>query len=192
MKNTIGLFIIFYFLNAGSCEPDGHSTITAVNKSPDSVIFALLWKYSSDTSLLLLEGKNISPNSSFNWKIRGSYEDEITEKNPFEFFVVNPHKYNPTGLIAIRDNTTDYFVMKDHASAWLSTGLGSTRVAFNGTTGAVVAYFDYSPFGKTARSFESGTIVKYTYTGQEKDPETGLMNYKARMYDPNIGRFYAG
>ncbi|MCK6603213.1 MAG: RHS repeat-associated core domain-containing protein [Bacteroidetes bacterium] len=81
--------------------------------------------------------------------------------------------------------------MKDHASAWLSTGLGSTRVAFNGTTGAVVAYFDYSPFGKTARSFESGTIVKYTYTGQEKDPETGLMNYKARMYDPNIGRFYA-
>jgi len=95
---------------------------------------------------------------------------------------IRQYIYGPTGLIAIRDNTTDYFVLKDH--------LGSTRVAFNGTTGAVVAYFDYSPFGKTARSYESGTIVKYTYTGQEKDPETGLMNYKARMYDPNIGRFY--
>lgn len=68
------------------------------------MIFALLWKYSSDTSLLLLEGKNISPNSSFNWKIRGSYEDEITEKNPFEFFVVNPHKYNPTGVFYPRDS----------------------------------------------------------------------------------------
>lgn len=71
---------------------------------------------------------------------------------------IRQYIYGPTGLIAIRDNTTDYFVLKDH--------LGSTRVAFNGTTGAVIAYYDYSPFGKTARSYESGTIVKYTYSGQ--------------------------
>uniref|UniRef100_A0A182YTF7 Uncharacterized protein n=1 Tax=Anopheles stephensi TaxID=30069 RepID=A0A182YTF7_ANOST len=28
------------------------------------------------------------------------------------------------------------------------------------------------------------------YTGQEWEPETGLYNYRARLYDPDIGRFY--
>jgi RHS repeat-associated protein len=27
------------------------------------------------------------------------------------------------------------------------------------------------------------------YTDQKRIPETGLMNYKARMYDPLLGRF---
>ena len=32
--------------------------------------------------------------------------------------------------------------------------------------------------------------VPYRYTGQEWDEETGLYNYHARLYDPDIGRFY--
>jgi RHS repeat-associated protein len=31
--------------------------------------------------------------------------------------------------------------------------------------------------------------VKHKYTGQEEDPETGLYNYGARLYDPVLGRF---
>lgn len=32
---------------------------------------------------------------------------------------------------------------------------------------------------------------RYGFQGQEEDPETGLVNYKYRMHDPRIGRFFA-
>jgi len=31
--------------------------------------------------------------------------------------------------------------------------------------------------------------VNYTFTDQEDDDETGLYNYDARLYDPQLGRF---
>lgn len=32
-------------------------------------------------------------------------------------------------------------------------------------------------------------MSKFKYTGQEEDKESGLMYYKARYYDPSLGRF---
>jgi RHS repeat-associated protein len=32
-------------------------------------------------------------------------------------------------------------------------------------------------------------ILRYRYTGQEYDTETGLYNYRARFYDGETGRF---
>ncbi len=104
MKNTIGLFIIFYFLNAGSCEPDGHSTITIINHSPDTVIFASIFYYASDPNLIYIGGDYVKNGGSIDWQIRGSYEDEISDEKPFSFLVVNPHKYNPTGVFYPRDS----------------------------------------------------------------------------------------
>jgi len=47
---------------------------------------------------------------------------------------------------------------------------------------------EYLPFG--AMWVHSGTVVSnYKYTDQELDPESGLYNYDARLYDPLIGRF---
>jgi RHS repeat-associated protein len=31
--------------------------------------------------------------------------------------------------------------------------------------------------------------TRFTYSGREADPDTGLMNYRARWYDPQLGRF---
>ena len=39
-------------------------------------------------------------------------------------------------------------------------------------------------------SFNSSDY-RYWFQGQEKDTETGLVNYKYRMHDPRIGRFFA-
>jgi RHS repeat-associated protein len=89
---------------------------------------------------------------------------------------------------------------------------GSTRVATK--TGSFVLYFhpdhqgstavvtdaqgnlfediSYDPFGATrSDSIPPNTTsnVNHKYTGQELDAETGLYNYNARLYDPDLGRF---
>ncbi|CAF5071772.1 unnamed protein product, partial [Rotaria socialis] len=55
----------------------------------------------------------------------------------------------------------------------------------------VVAAYDYLPYGNLIRQYGIPQVqIAYRYTGQEWDEETGLYNYHARLYDPDIGRFY--
>jgi RHS repeat-associated protein len=68
-----------------------------------------------------------------------------------------------------------YFV-QDH--------VGSTRVLTN-ATGNAVADLTYDSFGNSA----GNTLTRYTYTGREFDSDTGLYYYRARWYDPQVGRF---
>ncbi|HKR23161.1 MAG TPA: RHS repeat-associated core domain-containing protein, partial [Pyrinomonadaceae bacterium] len=69
-------------------------------------------------------------------------------------------------------------------SYFLTDHLGSTS-ALTDSTGAVVETLSYDSFGNNAGS----TRTRYTYTGRERDPDTGLLYYRARFYDPQIGRF---
>ncbi|MBP5983959.1 MAG: hypothetical protein KA734_09560 [Fluviicola sp.] len=55
---------------------------------------------------------------------------------------------------------------------------------------------DYSPFGVQLnnRTLSKSGVTDFTRFGfqnQEEDPETGLVNYKYRMHDPRLGRFFA-
>lgn len=90
------------------------------------------------------------------------------------------------------------YELKDH--------LGNVRVVVNDRkdlntetdelSAHVVAYNNYYPFGmpQPNRNFDSQEY-RYGFQGQEKDSELkgeGLFqNYKFRMYDPRIGRFFA-
>ncbi len=91
--------------------------------------------------------------------------------------------YGPDGLMGMVSGNERYVVIKDH--------LGNIRTVVD-ETGAVVASFDYTPFGITITKDGSKNpdIIFYRYTGQEFDKETGLYNFPARMYDPESGRFY--
>ncbi len=96
--------------------------------------------------------------------------------------------YGPTGMIALRsqgavDSGGWNYVVKDH--------LGSTRVVVNSYRNTV-ASFNYDAFGSNLLTNPSpfpNVPVYYRYTGQEYDEEVGLYNYRARMYDPVVGRF---
>jgi RHS repeat-associated protein len=52
----------------------------------------------------------------------------------------------------------------------------------------LAASYVYDSFGKLTAS--TGTVTNpFEYTGREFDPETGLYYYRARYYDPVMGRF---
>ncbi|NVN18047.1 hypothetical protein GUA46_06825 [Muricauda sp. HICW] len=66
-----------------------------------------------------------------------------------------------------------------------------------GNEASLEGYTDYYPFGMPMpnRSLLSADGYRYAFQGQEKDSEIkseGLsINYKYRMHDPRVGRFFA-
>jgi len=63
--------------------------------------------------------------------------------------------------------------------------LGSTT-GLTDSNGVVTESASYDSFGRT---ISSNLTTRYQYTGREYDEYTGLMFYRARFYDPQIGRF---
>ncbi len=59
------------------------------------------------------------------------------------------------------------------------------------TNTPIVQKDDYYPFGLTFNSYSSGTQNKYLYNGKEKQDETGWLDYGARMYQPDLGRWFS-
>jgi RHS repeat-associated protein len=62
--------------------------------------------------------------------------------------------------------------------------LGSTRVLTN-AAGVSVAKLSYDSFGNSSGS----SLTRYMYTGREFDSDVGVYYYRARWYDPQLGRF---
>ena len=66
---------------------------------------------------------------------------------------------------------------------------GRGNVIAGGNNGGK-SHISYKPYGDIHRTDSSGPdITRFKYTGQEEDRESGLLYYKARYYDPMIGRF---
>ena len=69
-------------------------------------------------------------------------------------------------------------------------------VAITDDSGAIVERYSYTAYGEPAFFNGAGTIIsgsaygnRYTYTGREWDGFIKLYHYRARMYDPQLGRF---
>lgn len=105
----------------------------------------------------------------------GEQSGEITKETETTYL------YGPRGyILGFIRNGKFYNVFTDHA--------GSTRLITQ--AGKVVAGYDYWSYGEQIRSFgHEDAQLMYRFTAQEFDPETGLYNYHARLYDPIIGRF---
>jgi RHS repeat-associated protein len=72
-------------------------------------------------------------------------------------------------------------------SYYHADGLGSIVGLTNGSQGIAQTY-QYDSFGNITN--QTGALQSpFTYTGRENDTETGLYYYRARYYDPEVGRF---
>lgn len=76
-------------------------------------------------------------------------------------------------------NNGVFYLLGDH--------LGSTNVVVD-PGGNLVSELRYKPWGETM--YASGTSpTDYRYTGQREEAGIGLYYYRARWYDPSLGRF---
>jgi len=96
--------------------------------------------------------------------------------NPKATYVHGPGIDRP--LAMLRGGRTDYY----HADR-----LGSIRLLTD-DQGQVAAAYDYDAFGKLSTS-QGSVSNPFAFTGREWDASTGLYYYRARYYDPGLGRF---
>ena len=70
---------------------------------------------------------------------------------------------------------------------WAQADRIGSVVATADSSGAIIDKYRYSPYGVSGWEGEAG--FPFRFTGQKLDPESGLYYYKARYYDPEVGRF---
>jgi RHS repeat-associated protein len=118
---------------------------------------------SSATSIYAYDGENLIEEANSSGGVVARYEDTQNIDEP---------------LAMLRSSATSYYN---------ADGLGSVTSLTN-SAGAAAETYTYDSFGKVTAS--SGSLTNpFQYTGREMDPESGLYYYRARYYDPNVGRF---
>jgi RHS repeat-associated protein len=118
---------------------------------------------SSGTSIYSYDGDNLIEETNSSGVVVARYSQGLSIDEP---------------LAMLRSGATSYY----HAD-----GLGSVTSLSNGV-GSLAQTYGYDSFGKQTSS--SGSLTNaFQYTARESDSESGLYYYRARYYDPNIGRF---
>jgi RHS repeat-associated protein len=153
----------------------GARTITyTADNMPETI------SYGGVTSTFLYDGggmrvkksvTDLRQNTTDTYYIGGHYEIRDSQEVKYIFA-------GSLRVAQIVDGVVHYF-HKDH--------LGSSTLSTD-EQGVSAEYSNYEPFGGM-RDHTGDEISNYKFTDQEFDPESGLYNYNARMYDPVIGRF---
>ncbi|MGH6978728.1 MAG: RHS repeat-associated core domain-containing protein, partial [Brevundimonas sp.] len=79
--------------------------------------------------------------------------------------------------------------------SWLHTDHQGSVVATSNAAGAPVSLVNYSPSGELGTALDGTALTApptgspFGYTGRQYDAETGLWQYRARYYHPQLGQF---
>lgn len=118
---------------------------------------------SSGTSIYAHDGDNFIEETNSTGAVVARYEQGLNIDEP---------------LAMLRSGATSFY----HAD-----GLG-TVTSLTSPSGSIANTYTFDTFGNLAGS--TGSVVNpFRYTGREFDTETSMYYYRARYYDPAIGRF---
>ncbi|MFC6671373.1 RHS repeat-associated core domain-containing protein [Marinobacterium aestuariivivens] len=139
--------------------PDGSN----VNYRYDALNRRIAKVFNNSSSVFVYDGLNIVFEFSSDQALRAGYSYGTSLDQP---------------LVMNRDGN-QYYYHTDHQ--------GSIAALTNNSTTATNTY-NYKAFGSYTNTSE---IIDnpFTYTGRIQDPESNLYYYRARYYDPSIGRF---
>jgi RHS repeat-associated protein len=87
-----------------------------------------------------------------------------------------------------RPNVPEYVVKNGETYRIVSDHLGTPRVVVHATTGVVVQRLDVQAFGEIIQDSAPGW-QPFGFAGGLYDPDTGLLRFGARDYDPQAGRW---
>jgi RHS repeat-associated protein len=118
------------------------------------------------------------------------YDGEDILKQDFTSLLLEPGMLDPPPHLYVHGPGIDepLAVVHGNDSVWNyhADGLGSIIAVTDSATQQIAYARAYDAFG----NLESGIAEEgYAYTGREWEPESGLYYYRARYYDPKIGRF---
>lgn len=89
-----------------------------------------------------------------------------------------------------RPHVPDYMVTGGETYRLIADVRGSVRLVVNMATGAVVQRIDYDPWGRVLAD-SNPEFQPFGFAGGLYDPDTGLVRFGARDYDPETGRWTA-
>jgi RHS repeat-associated protein len=105
---------------------------------------------------------------------------EYDNSNLLRKYIYGARVDEPVCMLDVADNNKAYYYHFD--------GLGSV-VALSNSYGNSCQSYQYSVYGQVAASDPNFLANPYMFTGRRFDIETGLYYYRARYYNPHIGRF---
>jgi RHS repeat-associated protein len=91
-------------------------------------------------------------------------------------------------VYATRPNVPDYLERGGQKYRILTDHLGSPRLVVNAVTGEIVQQMAFDEFGQLLLDSNPG-FQPFGFAGGQHDPDTGLIRFGARDYDPEVGRF---
>jgi RHS repeat-associated protein len=89
-----------------------------------------------------------------------------------------------------RMNVPEYVIKNGVTYRIFSDHLGSPRIVMNAATGEVVQRMDFQAFGESIQDSNPGW-QPFGFAGGLYDPDTGLVRFGARDYDPRVGNWTA-
>jgi RHS repeat-associated protein len=93
-----------------------------------------------------------------------------------------------TFIYGTRSNVPDYMIQSGTTYRIITDHLGSPRVVADVTTGAVAQNLGYDEFGNVLAD-TNPAFQPFAFAGGLYDPDTGLVRFGARDYDPRVGRW---
>jgi RHS repeat-associated protein len=193
VRSTTGLANITFQYDA-----NGNMTSKTVTQGPGKTLSSIVWNEDNKPVTIIANGVSVT----FMYDGNGNRVRKIKGSNTTYYYGDAYEKRNTVGIIHLFANHQRLASIRTDGKNQYYHGnhLGSASVITD-QNGNLKQKIEYMPYGTyrygTSPNQQMGTYdydttfpnANYTFTDQEDDDETGLYNYKARLYDPQIGRF---